>query len=166
MRKTVTITLAAGSLALAAITGLSACGSTHATAAAQAPPASTAPASPAPAASAPSATDRLITWAGGPGYTRMLAVQADLDTVSTDADAQDLAAVTADGTKLAADARNAGATPPPAGTGSYTAAMADFAAAGDQMASGDLAGATASMQLGTPLLEQVTIAVKALNPDA
>ena len=161
MRKPITITLASAGLALA-IAGLSACGSTHTAPAPKAPPASTAPAPSAPS----SATDRLLNWAGGPGYSRLMAVQADLDTVSTDADAQDLAAVTADGTKLAADARKAGAMPPPAGTGSYTEAMADFAAAGDQMASGDLAGATASMQLGTPLLEQVTIAVTALNPDA
>ena len=53
MRKPITITLAVGSLAIAAITGLSACGSTHAVPAPKTPPASTAPAAPAPTATTP-----------------------------------------------------------------------------------------------------------------
>lgn len=132
------------------------------------PPAVTAPAAPVTPArpSAPSTADRFLAWYEGAGYVNMTAVQSDVSTVASDAAAQDVAALEADGPVLAADARAAAGTPCPVGTGDYVAAMNQYAQAGDALGRGDITDATGHLQNGLPHLDKTAAAIRAFDPSA
>lgn len=122
-----------------------------------------------PAVSTPQADPAadIAAWWAVSGQDSVDAVQADLTAVSTDADSGDLAAVQADGVLLAADAEAALASPPPvpAVAGPYKAGMTQFTLAGNDLATGDITGATAALGRGTADITAATAAMPASSPD-
>jgi hypothetical protein len=148
--KTTVVAIAAA--IAAAIIALTGCGTTATT-----PPATTAAVSTAPAA--PTQADQIAAWTASPGYDAMQTVQADLNQLSTDADAGDAQAVETDGAQLSADAQLAENSPPPVGAATYAAAMQAYVSAGDAAASGDFTAATVNMSEGTALVNRTTTAI-------
>jgi len=120
----------------------------------------------APVTQGPTEQQRVSAWAAGPGYGSFKAVQADITAVQLDVAGQNLPAVETDGATLAADAQNAMVSPPPVGSGEYQTAMKFYEIAGNDMAAGDIADASASLQLGTAALNVVTADMKSLLPAA
>jgi hypothetical protein len=105
----------------------------------------------------------IAAWWAVSGQDSTDAVRADLAAVSTDADSGDLAAAQADGVLLAADAEAALASPPPvpAVAGPYKAGMTQFTLAGNDLATGDITGATAALGRGTADISAATAALPA-----
>ena len=150
--------------------GLTACGTSHTPAAHahSAPSAGVngyqpATASAAPVAAAtpaqPSAADVLAAWYASGGKATLATVNGDLGQISTDAQAENVAAVEADGAQLAADADAAGADgpgPQTAAGADWTEAMSDYSTSGQFAMSGDFTDATAQMQAGTTEIEAIT----------
>ncbi len=90
------------------------------------------------------AVTAMSAWCAGAGDAALRHVTADLGQVGADANAGNLAATEADGTRMATDAEAAGALPPPvthAQQVSYTEAMGAFSFAGIDLAAGSLTAA-------------------------
>lgn len=158
------ISIGAGVVLVAVTAGWVASGVSH-PAAAPPRPSATATVPVSPPASVPEPSS-VAGWLAGPGYPRMVAVQHDLERVSSDAAAQDLAAFEADGSVLGRDARAAAEFPPPVGTADYVAAMRLYEAAGDDMAAGRVAASVVHMDAANQLILQVDAAVRAAAPPA
>lgn len=120
----------------------------------QAAPPRPAASSPAAASTAPAAS-AMSTWCAGAGYAAFQAVSGD--NTQLQADAGNLAATEADGTRLTADAEAAEALPPPvtrAQKVSYVLAMGAVSFAGTDLSSGDLAAAQRAITAASTYLGQ------------
>jgi hypothetical protein len=103
-------------------------------------------------------------WMAGHGGTLLYAVQGDMSTVSTDAQALDVGAAEVDGQQLATDAQAALEGPmPPVDAKDYRSAMKNFELAGQAAASGDFATANMMLTSGSADISKVTAAFAAAN---
>lgn len=125
-----------------------------------APAAPSTPPPSAPAAQAiPGPDVELFTWWYAGGQDEAGAVQSDLAAIGTDAGAQNLIAVEADGSQLVTDAQAALADPPPADAafaGPYTAALHHMVRAGQDMTAGRFDAATTELLQGTDDINTAT----------
>jgi len=110
---------------------------------------------------APDKCTQLATWNSSGGKAQIGAVTSDLGEVQLAAQSENLGTVEAAGTMLESDARTAAANPPPIARNTYVRAMTYLETAGATAASGDIAGATAMLQLGTSQIVAATQDIKA-----
>jgi hypothetical protein len=130
---------------------------------------------PSAVAAAPAATGtaacaaRVLAWQHGPGGHLLTAVDADAQTISTDADAGKAAEAAAASAKLAAQARQAAAHPiPPCAdpAADYPEAMALWSQGGQDGARDDFSDAAPLINQGTGYLAKATAEVRKLSGTA
>jgi len=122
---------------------------------------STAPARPAATSSPGTPETGTGQWVSSGGLSLLSAVETDTAKIGADAGNHDLAALTADGPVLRADALSALARPYPGDTADYQLAMGYLAKAGTDLSLGDVAGATTAMDSASAYLAQVQATMNA-----
>lgn len=146
MRITRWVTATAAAVLTGAVLGLTACGSSPATA--------------THAVAAQSVCAQISAWTANGGLVNNTTVATDLSQTQQDAAAGDLVTLeTVDGPQLVMDAGDALANPMPGGT-SYATAMADIVQAGTDISAGDIAGATAQLIPADVALSAATTTVE------
>lgn len=153
------VAIAASTVAVAGMFGLTACNSAAPAKTAPKPPATTQPA-------VPNLTAQVGTWTNGSGMADLQAVRADMQTIHTDGNAEDVPAVEADGLKLAHDSHTAATNPPPVGGGAYVRAMNHWTVAGIDMAAGNLTAAIPEVQAGTTDMQVASAELNVIAPGA
>jgi hypothetical protein len=117
-----------------------------------------------PAAAAGNPCQALSAWRSGGGVTGMNAITSDLTKIEAAAAAQSVTALAAAGQALDNDAQNATLDLPPIDPVDYTNAMADFQAAGTDLAAGTQSRAEAGeapLSTGSKEFQSFAASVKA-----
>jgi hypothetical protein len=111
-------------------------------------------------APAPSSAAAVRAWVVNGGKAKMSLVSTDMDIIARDASPDMAAILVTDGAQLAKDATAAGGSPMPCAVTDYTTAMRTLAAAGADLALGNVPHANAELQAAVAPL---TRAIDAYN---